>query len=173
MNSNSPTKAFRSANKKAGKKFGNLTDEVGKKPRQPNSTTTLQSSPILSLLGDVKDVKDRRAYEVARQQARRPGDRRKAKEQKTKRHPQVGAVNTSIAGTAARPRGSGALVVVDDSGDDELGSPLESGFKSSDEVIKGAPRSLSVGLEDLVRNAKVRKEKGMHFKLRITNMFDY
>ena len=172
MNSNSPTKAFRSANKKAGKKFGNLTDEVGKKPGQPNSTTTLQSSPILSLLGDVKDVKDRRAYEVARQQARRPGDRRKAKEQKTKRHPQVGAVNTGIAGTAARPRGPGALVV-DDSGDDELGSPLESGFKSSDEVIKGAPRSLSVGLEDLVRHAKVRKEKGMYFKLRITNMFDY
>ncbi|KAI5116813.1 hypothetical protein M0805_007094 [Coniferiporia weirii] len=104
---------------------------------------------------DVGGLKERRAYEVARQHSKHPGDRRKAREQKTKRGAE-GPVRVRVAN-------------IDVNVSDEVAEAAKA--RTARSIDKKAPRNqggareVIVRLADLISVAKVRKEKAGDFEL--------
>lgn len=117
----------------------------------------MPTTPSLSQLAasGLLDVKDRRAYEVARQRRKKPADRRKARTQSS-RHSCLNCGVRPIARPAmvALRERVGGVVVVDESDDEDI-------LREKAFVRKaGHTRNQEVLLEDLIQTAKVRKEKG-------------
>ncbi|THH10382.1 hypothetical protein EW145_g1370 [Phellinidium pouzarii] len=119
----------------------------------PISPPPLTDSPVL----DAKDVfKETRAFEVSRQRAKHPFDRRKARDQKAKRGTdgpaskglRVGDVDVNF--TATEVAEAAAVKAV---------TPRVR-MEKPPKGLNGS-RKVTVHLEELIRFAKVRKEKGV------------
>lgn len=113
---------------------------------------TSPTSEALRVAPDPLDTKATRAHEVARQRAKHAGDRRKTRAQK-------------VPKAARGHRGAGS-VEGDKDADEVLPVPKVKVTKAKNAKDVAAvgeeeiPHIVSVRLEDLIRDAKVRKEKG-------------
>lgn len=138
--------------------------------------TSLSTIPSLSqVAAAMLDRKDQRAYEFSRQRAKKPADREKAREQKIKqRHAAVmGMGDPRARGRPAKmpldaegkPVGNGRREKV--AGDDAKAgvdatttAAMTPSARKDRELGTGARRVHEVRLEDLLRTAKIRKQKG-------------
>ncbi|KAL5535934.1 hypothetical protein ACEPAF_4028 [Sanghuangporus sanghuang] len=113
------------------------------------------------------DAKDRRAYEVARQRAKRPEDRRKARNQKEAKHGWLAGV-TGRGARAAQEKDAREATVVNARDLKKEVTVLESQSKPDAVGVTGLDAHearITVRLEDLIRVAKVRKEKADDFEV--------
>ncbi|KAL5519401.1 hypothetical protein ACEPAH_1084 [Sanghuangporus vaninii] len=113
------------------------------------------------------DAKDRRAYEVARQRAKRPEDRRKARNQKGAKHGWLAGV-TGRGARASQEKDAREATVVNAQDLTKEVAVCESQSKPDAVGVAGLDAheaQITVRLEDLIRVAKVRKEKAGDFEV--------
>ncbi|KAL5494808.1 hypothetical protein ACEPAI_270 [Sanghuangporus weigelae] len=114
------------------------------------------------------DAKDRRAYEVARQRAKRPVDRRKARNQKKAKHGWLAGV-TGRGARGAAQEGDVREATVVNAGDLKREDTVRECQGKPDTVgvagLDVREAQVTVRLEDLVRVAKVRKNKAGDFEV--------
>lgn len=121
----------------------------------------LSSTPSLSqvVAAGLLDVKAQRAYEVARQRTKRPGDRAKAREQKATSC-SCGYCERRNAKAHQRPLAVSVRDLVHGREDaDDASEAVAVPAQPARSFAKDDGRR-EVQLEDLLRVAKVRKEKG-------------
>ncbi|KAL5533786.1 hypothetical protein ACEPAG_246 [Sanghuangporus baumii] len=114
------------------------------------------------------DAKDRRAYEVARQRAKRLEDRRKARNQKAAKHGWLAGITGRGVRGAAQEGDVREATVVNTDGLKWEATARESQSKPDTAGVAGLEvreAQVTVRLEDLIRVAKVRKQKAGDFEV--------
>ena len=138
-------------------------------PSPLDELTSHNTVPSLSqVAASLFDRKDQRAYEVARQRLKKPADREKAREQKIKQR-----YAAAMGMGDAKSRGKPAKTPVDTTTDaPKSGNGRRAGVgHNGDNSVTAVPphkirqasatrKAHEVKLEDLLRTAKVRKQKG-------------
>ena len=151
------------------------TDPSSTTPTPLDALTSFNIPSLSQVAAAMLDRKDQRAYEVARQRTKKPADREKAREQKVKHryaaamgmgNPKARNERPAKAPLDAGNGRRGSVTMGAGAGDD--GDDATAMTASPRKVREagavtghGARRVHEIRFEDLLRTAKVRKQKGV------------